>query len=254
MMFRKILVPVKAVIDYNVVAQIDDHGLDVMRDHVKMSINPFDEIALEEAIRLQEAGHVEEIIVIAIGPSRDEEQLRQALAMGAQRAIIVPVDCAIKDDPLSVAKILQKIVEKEKPDWVMLGKQAIDNDCNQTGQMLAGLLAWPQVTFASEITISDAKLRIEREVDGGRQVYYMPVPGVVTVDLRLNTPRYITLPNIMRAKQKPLQQMTLEDLSLNLVPQLKRLSLSRPKSRQKGRIFHDLDQFLQALDEGGICR
>lgn len=253
-MFRKILVPMKAVIDYNVVAQIDDQGLDVVKEHVKMSINPFDEIALEEAIRLHEAGHVEEVVVVAIGPSKDEEQLRQALAMGAQRAIIIQVDAAIKDDPLSVAKILQKIVERETPDWVMMGKQAIDNDCNQTGQMLAGLLAWPQVTFASEVTVQHGQLCIEREVDGGRQVYRMPVPGVVTVDLRLNTPRYITLPNIMRAKQKTLEQMTLEDLSLSLVPQLKRLGLSRPPSRKKGRIFHDLDQFLQALDEGGVCR
>lgn len=253
-MFEKILVPIKSVIDYNVVAQIDDTGKDVVKTHVKMSINPFDEIALEEAIRLHEKGHVQVIVVVAVGPSRDEEQLRQALAMGAHRAVLVEVDNEIKDDPLCVAKILQKIVDLEKPDWVIMGKQAIDNDCNQTGQMLAGLLSWPQATFASEITSIDKHLRVDREVDGGQETYLMPVPAVVTVDLRLNTPRYITLPNIMRAKQKMLDKKTLSSLSLRLSPQLKRSKLSQPKMRQKGKIFHDVQQFLDALDEDGLCR
>ena len=239
----KVLVPIKRVVDYNVVVQIDSSQQDVVTDHVKMSINPFDEIALEEAIRLYESKLVDEIVVVSIGSEAAQEQLRQGLAMGAHRGILVTCDDSVANDPLSVAKILDAIVRRDTFDLVLMGKQAIDNDCNQTGQMLAGLLNWPQATFASKIEFSDRDISVSREVDGGIDRVGFQPPAVITVDLRLNKPRYITLPNIMMAKSKPLESLAVDSLNVDLSLRLKRLSLEMPSARESGEVFTDIDLF-----------
>jgi electron transfer flavoprotein beta subunit len=224
----------------------------VVTDHVKMSINPFDEIALEEAVRLHEANQVEEIIVASIGDALCQEQLRQGLAMGAHRALLIEADAEIANDPLCVAKILAAVVKRESCDLVMMGKQAIDNDCNQTGQMLAGLLQWPQATFASNVAFTPQQLTVSREVDAGTEVIEVSLPAVVTVDLRLNQPRYIALPNIMMAKSKPLESLELASFSLDLSTKLTRVALEKPKKREAGQVFTDVEAFLQQLDEAQL--
>ena len=228
----KILVPVKRVIDYNVKVRVKADGSGVDLSNVKMSMNPFDEIAVEEAIRLKEAGKAEEIVVVSIGPAQAEETLRTALAMGADRAVLVETDDAV--EPLAVAKILKAIADEETPDLVILGKQAIDDDSNQTGQMLAALLDWPQGTFASKVAVDGGQVEVTREVDGGLQTVSLALPAVVTTDLRLNEPRYVTLPNIMKAKKKPLAVLKPADLGVDVAPRLETLSVREPSGRKAG--------------------
>jgi len=231
---KKILVPVKRVVDYNVKIRVKADGSGVETNNVKMSMNPFDEIALEEAIRLREAGDkgVEEIVAVSIGPAKAQETLRTALAMGADRAILVKTDET--PEPLGVAKTLKALIEKEGPDLVILGKQAIDDDCNQTGQMLAALLGWPQATFASKVVVENGGLNVTREVDGGLQTLAMKLPAIITTDLRLNEPRYASLPNIMKAKKKPLEETSPGDYGVDLTPRLKALKTTEPPERKGG--------------------
>jgi electron transfer flavoprotein beta subunit len=228
----KILVPVKRVVDYNVKVRVksDQTGVDLA--NVKMSMNPFDEIAVEEAVRLAEAKVATEVVAVSIGPDKAQDQLRQALAMGADRAILVKTDAEV--EPLAVAKILKAIAEQEKPDLVILGKQAIDDDSNQTGQMLSALLGWPQGTFASKVEKAGDRLNVTREVDGGLQTVSLALPAVVTTDLRLNEPRYASLPNIMKAKKKPLDIKTPEDYGVAIAPRLKTLKVTEPPKRAGG--------------------
>ena len=228
----KILVPVKRVVDYNVKIRVRPDGSGVELANVKMSMNPFDEIAVEEAIRLREKGVATEIVAVSIGPQQAQETLRTALAMGADRAILVKVDGVV--EPLAVAKILKAVAEKESPGLVILGKQAIDDDANQTGQMLAALLGWPQATFASKVEVGDGSADVTREVDGGLQTLTVKLPAVVTTDLRLNEPRYASLPNIMKAKKKPLDETTAEALGVDTAPRLKVLKTVEPGGRQAG--------------------
>ena len=229
----KVLVPVKRVVDYNVKIRVKPDGSGVDTANVKMSMNPFDEIAVEEAIRLKEAGKATEIVVVSIGPQKAQETLRTGLAMGADRAILVKTDIAV--EPLTVAKILKGVADQEKPDLFILGKQAIDDDSNQTGQMLAALLGWPQGTFASKIATEDGKLRVTREIDGGLQTILLKLPAVITTDLRLNEPRYASLPNIMKAKNKPLAEIDPTTLGLALEPRVKMLRTDEPSTRTAGR-------------------
>jgi electron transfer flavoprotein beta subunit len=228
----KILVPVKRVVDYNVKVRVksDQTGVDLA--NVKMSMNPFDEIAVEEAVRLAEAKVATEVVAVSIGPDKAQDQLRQALAMGADRAILVKTDAEV--EPLAVAKILKAIAEQEKPDLFILGKQAIDDDSNQTGQMLSALLGWPQGTFASKVEKSGDRLNVTREVDGGLQTVSLALPAVVTTDLRLNEPRYASLPNIMKAKKKPLDIKAPEDYGVAITPRLKTLKVTEPPKRAGG--------------------
>jgi len=244
---KKILVPVKRVVDYNVKIRVKADGSGVETANVKMSMNPFDEIAMEEAIRLREAGDkgVEEIVAVSIGPQKAQETLRTALAMGADRAILVKTDETV--EPLGVAKTLKAVIEKEQPDLVILGKQAIDDDCNQTGQMLAALLGWPQATFASKLAVVDGGLHVTREVDGGLQTLAMPVPAIVTTDLRLNEPRYASLPNIMKAKKKPLEEMTPASLGIDIAPRLKVLKTAEPPERQGGVKVESVQELMDKL-------
>ena len=228
----KILVPVKRVVDYNVKIRVKSDGSGVELANVKMSMNPFDEIAVEEAIRLKEKGQATEIVVVSIGPAQAAETIRTALAMGADRGILVKVDSIV--EPLAVAKILKAIVDQEKPGLVILGKQAIDDDCNQTGQMLAALTGWPQGTFASKVEFPDGKVRVVREVDGGLETLLLSRPAVITTDLRLNEPRYASLPNIMKAKKKPIDETTPEALGVDIAPRLKVVSVAEPKGREGG--------------------
>ena len=228
----KILVPVKRVIDYNVKVRVKADGSGVDLANVKMSMNPFDEIAVEEAIRLREAGKAEEIIVVSVGPQQAQETLRTGLAMGADRGILVKTDQTT--EPLAVAKILKAIVEEEAPGLVILGKQAIDDDCNQTGQMLAALLDWPQGTFASKVEIADGKATVTREVDGGLQTIALELPAVITTDLRLNEPRYASLPNIMKAKKKPVDKKTPADFGVDIARRLDVLKTEEPETRKAG--------------------
>ena len=228
----KVLVPVKRVVDKDVKIRVKQDGTGVELANVKMSMNPFDEIAVEEAIRLKEAGKATEIVAVSIGPQQATETIRTALAMGADRGILVKVDQAV--EPLAVAKILKGIVDAEKPGVVILGKQAIDDDCNQTGQMLSALLGWPQATFASKIKISDGHAEVTREVDGGLETIAIKLPAVITTDLRLNEPRYASLPNIMRAKKKPIAMTTPEALGVNVTPRLVVLKVEEPQKRQAG--------------------
>ena len=228
----KILVPVKRVVDYNVKIRVKPDGSGVDLANVKMSMNPFDEIAIEEAVRLKEAGAADEVVVVSIGPAQAQDTLRTALAMGADRAILIKAEDAV--EPLSVAKLLKAVVETEAPQLVLLGKQAIDDDSNQTGQMLAALLGWSQATFASEIKLDGDRATVTREVDGGLQVIEATLPTVVTVDLRLNEPRYASLPNIMKAKKKPLEDKTAADFGVSIAPRLKVLKTEEPAARSAG--------------------
>jgi electron transfer flavoprotein beta subunit len=228
----KILVPVKRVVDYNVKVRVKSDGSGMDLAGVKMSMNPFDEIAVEEAVRLKEKGVATEIIAVSCGASACQETLRTALAIGADRAILVETDAELQ--PLAVAKILKALVDKEQPGLVILGKQAIDDDCNQVGQMLAALSDLPQATFASKVEVQESKAKVTREVDGGLEMVEVTLPAVVTTDLRLNEPRYVTLPNIMKAKKKPLETVKPADLSVDVTPRLKTLKVSEPAKRGAG--------------------
>ncbi|HET7201124.1 MAG TPA: electron transfer flavoprotein subunit beta/FixA family protein [Burkholderiales bacterium] len=228
----KILVAVKRVVDFNVKVRVRADGSAVETANVKMSMNPFDEIAVEEAVRLKEAGVATEIVAVSCGPQACQETLRTALALGADRAVLVETDAELQ--PLAVAKLLRAIAQKEKPDLVILGKQAIDDDCNQTGQMLAGILGWPQATFASKLKMAGDKTEVTREVDGGLETIAIKLPAVVTTDLRLNEPRYVTLPNIMKAKKKTLELLNPGALGVDVAPRLKTLRVEEPPKRKAG--------------------
>ena len=241
----KVLVPVKRVVDYNVKVRVKSDGTGVDIANVKMSMNPFDEIAVEEAVRLKEAGVVTEVIAVSAGPAQAQETLRTALAIGADRAILV--ESSEELQPLAVAKILKALVDKEQPQLVILGKQAIDDDSNQTGQMLAALAGLPQATFASKVTISEGKATVAREVDGGAQTLTLTLPAVVTTDLRLNEPRYVTLPNIMKAKKKPLETVKPEDLGVDVAPRLKTLKVAEPPKRSAGVMVPDVKTLVEKL-------
>jgi len=228
----KIVVPVKRVVDFNVKIRVKSDGSGVDLANVKMSMNPFDEIAVEEAVRIKERGEASEVVAVSIGSVKAQDTLRTALAMGADRAILVKTDAAV--EPLGVAKLLKRVVENEGADLVIMGKQAIDDDCNQSGQMLAGLLGWPQGTFASKIELADGKVRVVREVDGGLETLLLSRPAVITTDLRLNEPRYASLPNIMKAKKKPIDETTPEALGVDIAPRLKVVEVAEPKVREAG--------------------
>lgn len=245
----KILVPVKRVIDYNVKARVKADGSGVDLANVKMSMNPFDEIAVEEAIRLKEAGTATEIVAVSIGPKQAQETIRTALAMGADRGILVEHDG--ETEPLAVAKILKAIVGEEGPDIVLLGKQAIDDDCNQTGQMLAALLGWPQGTFASKVVPAEGKVDVTREVDGGLETVKLDLPAVITTDLRLNEPRYASLPNIMKAKRKPIDEKTPADYGIDMTPRVTILSVAEPDKRQAGIKVESVAELVGKLKEAG---
>ena len=247
----KVLVPVKRVVDYNVKIRVRPDGSGVELANVKMSMNPFDEIGVEEAIRLKEAGKAEEIVVVSIGPAQAAETLRTALAMGADRAILVKVDETV--EPLGVAKVLKGVVEAEKPGLVILGKQAIDDDANQTGQMLAALLGWPQGTFASKVAPDADGVSITREVDGGLQTVRLKLPAIVTTDLRLNEPRYASLPNIMKAKKKPIDETSAADLGVDVAPRLQVVKTTEPPKRQAGVKVGSVAELVQKLKtEAGV--
>ncbi len=241
----KILVPVKRVVDYNVKIRVKSDGSGIELANVKMSMNPFDEIAVEEAVRLKEKGIATEIVVVSIGPAQAQETLRTAMAIGADRGILVTVDQDV--EPLQVAKILSKIVAEESPKLVILGKQAIDDDSNQTGQMLSALLDWPQGCFISELTIDGDTATVTREVDGGLETLKLSLPAVITTDLRLNEPRYASLPNIMKAKQKPLAAKTPADYGITLETRLKTLKVAEPPKRSGGIIVADVDALVDKL-------
>lgn len=246
----KVLVPVKRVVDYNVKIRVKPDGSGVELANVKMSMNPFDEIAVEEAIRLKEKGKVTEIVAVSIGPQAAQETIRTALAMGADRGILVKAEGTV--EPLAVAKILKGVIEAEQPDLVILGKQAIDDDCNQTGQMLAGLLGWAQGTFASKLEIADGQASVTREVDGGLQTVGLTLPAIVTTDLRLNEPRYASLPNIMKAKKKPLEEKSAADFGVDTTPRLEVLKTAEPKGRQAGVKLGSVDELVSALKGAGL--
>ncbi|MGQ2909253.1 MAG: electron transfer flavoprotein subunit beta/FixA family protein [Aliihoeflea sp.] len=246
----KVLVPVKRVVDYNVKIRVKADGSGVDLANVKMSMNPFDEIAVEEAIRLKEAGKAEEIVVVSIGPQQAQETLRTALAMGADRAILVKVDETT--EALTVAKILKGVVDEENPGLVILGKQAIDDDANQTGQMLAALLGWSQATFASKIEIDGDNAKVTREVDGGLQTIQAKMPAIVTTDLRLNQPRYASLPNIMKAKKKPLDEKSAADYGVEVKPRLKVLKTEEPAGRKAGVKVKDVAELVASLKSAGV--
>ena len=250
----KILVPVKRVIDYNVKARVKADGSGVDLANVKMSMNPFDEIAVEEAIRLKERGAAAEVIVVSVGVKQAAETLRTALAMGADRAILVVAADDVHQDiePLAVAKILKAVVDQEQPRLVIAGKQAIDNDMNATGQMLAALLGWGQATFASKLEIEGAKAKVTREVDGGLQTIEVGLPAVVTADLRLNEPRYASLPNIMKAKKKPLEEKTPADYGVEVAPRLEVVSVREPEGRKAGIKVGSVDELVGKLKEAGV--
>ena len=241
----KVLVPVKRVIDYNVKVRVKADKTGVELANVKMSMNPFDEISVEEAIRLKEAGTVSEIIVVSVGPKECQETIRTALAMGADRGILVLHEEAT--EPLAVAKMLKALVEKEEPGLVIVGKQAIDDDCNQTGQMLSALLGWSQGTFASKVDLQAEEVLVTREVDGGLQTVSLKMPAVVTTDLRLNEPRYASLPNIMKAKKKPIDQIAPTDLGVDPAPRLQILQVEEPAGRQAGEMVEDVATLVDKL-------
>jgi electron transfer flavoprotein beta subunit len=246
----KILVPVKRVVDYNVKIRVKADGSGVELANVKMSMNPFDEIAVEEALRLREAGKAEEIIVVSIGPAKAEETLRTALAMGADRAILIETDETV--EPLAVAKLLKGVVDAEAPQLVILGKQAIDDDSNQTGQMLGALLGWGQGTFASKVELGSDKVAVTREVDGGLQTVGLKLPAIVTTDLRLNEPRYASLPNIMKAKKKPLDKKAPSDFGVDVSPRLKVLKTEEPAGRKAGIKVGSVSELVEKLKADGI--
>ena len=247
----KVLVTAKRVVDYNVNIRVlsDNTGVDL--NNVKMSVNPFDEIAVEEAIKLKEAGSVSEIVVLSIGPQQSQETLRTALAMGADRGILVKTDELV--EPLNVAKIIKAVSEEENPDLIILGKQAIDDDSNQTGQMLAALLGWSQGTFASELKISDGKANVVREIDGGLQTLEITLPSIITTDLRLNEPRYASLPNIMKAKKKPIDEKLPEDYNIEISPMLEIVKVSEPAQREAGIKVETVEELVDKLkNEAGV--
>jgi electron transfer flavoprotein beta subunit len=241
----KVLVPVKRVVDYNVKVRVKADGSGVETANVKMSMNPFDEIAVEEAVRLKEAGVVTEIVVVSCGSAASQETLRTALALGADRAILVEASTEL--EPLAVAKLLKAVVDKETPNFAILGKQAIDDDCNQTGQMLAALLGWSQATFASKVKIADGKAEVTREVDGGLETISIKLPAAITADLRLNEPRYVTLPNIMKAKKKPLETIKADTLGVDLSPRVTTLKVEEPPKRKAGVKVPDAKTLVEKL-------
>jgi electron transfer flavoprotein beta subunit len=241
----KVLVPVKRVVDFNVKVRVKSDGSGVETANVKMSMNPFDEIAVEEAIRLKEAGLVTEIVVVSIGTRACQETLRTALALGADRAILV--ETSVDPQPLAVARLLEKIAGTESPQLVIMGKQAIDDDSNQTGQMLAALLGWSQATFASKLSIEGETAQVTREVDGGLETLLVKLPAVITTDLRLNEPRYVTLPNIMKAKKKPMETLTPETLGVDVTSRLTTLKVSEPEKRSAGQIVKSVDELVDKL-------
>lgn len=249
----KILVPIKRVIDYNVKPRVRPDGSGVELANVKMSMNPFDEIAIEEAVRLKESGKATEVIAVSIGVKQAQETLRQALALGADRAILViAVDDVETDiEPLTIAKILNKIAEQEQPDLILCGKQAIDNDMNATGQMLAALLGWGQATFANEVTIDDGVATVKREVDGGLQTIKVTLPMIITTDLRLNEPRFASLPNIMKAKKKPLEEINLSDLGVENKPRLQIITTREPEQRAAGSMVANVDELISKIQAAG---
>ncbi|WP_306254056.1 electron transfer flavoprotein subunit beta/FixA family protein [Parvularcula sp. IMCC14364] len=247
----KVLVPVKRVIDYNVKVRVKADQSDVDLANVKMAMNPFDEIAVEQAVQMKEAGTVEEIVLVSIGPEKAQDQIRQGLAMGGDRGILVHTDDEV--EPLAVAKILQKIVAEESPEIVLLGKQAIDDDCNQTGQMLGALLGWPQGTFASEVSKEGDKLHVTREVDGGLQTVALNLPAIVTTDLRLNEPRYASLPNIMKAKKKPIDKKTPADYGVDTALRLTKVKVTEPPKREAGVKVESVAELIDKLkNEAGV--
>ena len=245
----KVLVAVKRVIDYNVNVRVKSDNTGVETANVKMSMNPFDEIAVEEGVRLREGGTASELIAVSIGGQQSQETIRTALAMGADRGILVKTDLATDSElqPLAVAKILKALVEKEGPELVLLGKQAIDDDSNQTPQMLAALLGWPQGTFASKLKLADGKAEVTREIDGGLETISLDMPAVVSVDLRLNEPRYASLPNIMKAKKKPIETVAPEDLGVDVAPRLKTVKVVEPPKRQAGVVVGSVGELVEKL-------
>lgn len=248
----KLLVPVKRVLDYNVKPRVKADGTGVDLANVKMSMNPFDEIAVEEAIRLKEKGVATEIVVVSIGEPKAQDTLRTALAMGADRAILVTVEGPV--EPLAVAKILKGVVDEEAPQMVILGKQAIDDDANQTGQMLAALTGWAQGTFASKVEVEGEAVKVTREVDGGLETVSLKLPAIVTTDLRLNEPRYASLPNIMKAKSKPLANKTAADYGVDTTPRLTVVSVAEPGKRQAGVKVADVDELVMKLKAMGVAK
>ncbi|MHA0333457.1 electron transfer flavoprotein subunit beta/FixA family protein [Sphingomonas aquatilis] len=248
----KVLVPIKRVLDYNVKPRVKVDGSGIDLASVKMSMNPFDEIAVEEAIRLKERGVATEIVVVSIGDPKAQETLRTALAMGADRAILVTSDQRV--EPLGVAKVLKALVAEEQPQLVILGKQAIDDDNNQTGQMLAGLLGWGQATFASKVEAASDGLTVTREVDGGLETDFFPLPAIVTADLRLNEPRYASLPNIMKAKSKPMSQRAAADFGVDLTPRVETIGVAEPAARKGGVKVADVDELVMKLHAMGIAK
>ena len=241
----KILVAVKRVIDYNVQIRVKEDGSGVVTDNVKMSTNPPDDNAIEEAVKIKESGKATEIVAVTVGEAKAQETVRKALAVGADRGIHVKTDSAL--EPLAVSKILQKIVDKEKPDLVFMGKQAIDDDCNQTGQMLSALLNWPQATFASNIEVKDNSLEVTREIDEGLETIEINTPAIVTCDLRLNEPRYASLPNIMKAKKKPIEEINVSDLGIDITARVEQLKVEEPPKRKAGIKVANVAELVQKL-------
>jgi electron transfer flavoprotein beta subunit len=249
----KIVVPVKRVVDYNVKIRVKPDGSGIDLANVKMSMNPFDEIAVEEAVRLKEKSGAKEVVVVSIGPAKAQETLRTALAIGADRAILVEVSDGVAVEPLAVAKLLKAIVDAEKPGLVIMGKQAIDDDCNQTGQMLAALLGWSQGTFASKLALDGDSVTVTREVDGGLQTVKLKAPAIITTDLRLNEPRYASLPNIMKAKKKPIEEKQPSDYGVDIKPRLQVLKTTEPPGRKSGVKVGSVAELVGKLkDEAGV--
>ncbi len=249
----KILVPVKRVVDYNVKIRVKAGGTGIDLANVKMSMNPFDEIAVEEAVRIKEKGGAREIVAVSIGPAKAQETIRTALAIGADRGIHIETPDGTLVEPLAVAKLLKSVGDAEKPDLVILGKQAIDDDCNQTGQMLAGLLGWPQGTFASKVVLDEGSVHVTREVDGGLETLKLKMPAVVTTDLRLNEPRYPSLPNIMKAKKKPLETKKPDDFGVDITPRLKVQNITEPTTRKAGVRVDSVAELVEKLKtEAGV--
>ncbi len=246
----KIIVPVKRVVDYNIKIRIKADGSGVELANVKMSMNPFDEIAVEEALRQKEAGKAAEVVIVSIGPAQASETIRTALAMGADRGILIKTDGIV--EPLAVAKLLKGVVAAEQPGLVIMGKQAIDDDCNQTGQMLAALTGWGQGTFASKVVIGDGAVEVTREVDGGMQTVALKLPAIVTTDLRLNEPRYASLPNIMKAKKKPIAEKTPADYGVDVTPRLKVLKVTEPAKRSAGIKVKSVTELVDKLTDAGV--
>jgi electron transfer flavoprotein beta subunit len=246
----KILVPVKRVLDANVAVRVKSDGSGVDLANLKMSMNPFDEIAVEEAVKLKEAGKAETVTAISIGPAQSADTLRSALAMGADDAILVKHDGPV--EPLAVAKILKAIVEQHGPDLVIMGKQAIDGDSGQVAQMLSALLGWPQATYASEVVVNGSTVQVTREIDGGLETVEMDLPAVISTDLRLNTPRYASLPNVMKAKKKPLEEISAADFGIDLTPRLTVLNVTPPAKRQSGTVVSSVDDLIGSLRSAGV--